>query len=115
MAPSPPGGGAIVFEVSSHHPDILVLAGGGVLGEAWMQGLLAGYEDASGHDFRSSRAMVGTSAGSIVSATLASGRRPRRPGDRSAVTAQEGDHREAATRERSAARQLARLAALATA
>ncbi len=76
-------------------PDLLVLAGGGVLGEAWMQGWLAGYEDATGHDFRAARAVVGTSAGSIVAATLAAGRRPRRPGVPPAVTAQQGDRREA--------------------
>ena len=41
--------------VSDHFiaPDVLVLASGGTLGEAWMSGLLAGVEDASGHDFRS--------------------------------------------------------------
>ncbi len=58
-------------------PDVLVLAGGGTLGEAWMRGLLAGAEAASpGLDFRECRHFVGTSAGSIVSATLAAGRRP---------------------------------------
>jgi hypothetical protein len=37
-------------------PDVLVLAGGGVVGEAWMTGVLAGIEDAAlelvdqGHD-----------------------------------------------------------------
>jgi NTE family protein len=60
-------------------PDILVLGGGGVLGEAWMMGLLAGIEDATGFDLRDCEHFVGTSAGSIVAAHLASGRSPRRP------------------------------------
>jgi NTE family protein len=62
-------------------PDILVLAAGGVLGEAWMSGVLAGIEDANGFDVRETRAFVGTSAGSIVAARLAGGRSPRRPKD----------------------------------
>lgn len=55
-----------------------MLAGGGTLGEAWMRGLLAGAEAASGDalDFRRCEYFVGTSAGSIVAATLAAGRRP---------------------------------------
>jgi NTE family protein len=61
-------------------PDVLVLAGGGTLGEAWMTGLLAGIEDASGVDFRAVETFVGTSAGSIVAAALAAGTSPRRPG-----------------------------------
>lgn len=60
-------------------PDILVLGGGGVLGEAWMMGVLAGIEDAGRIDFRNSEYFVGTSAGSIVAAHLVAGRRPRRP------------------------------------
>src|SRR5947209_66149 len=60
-------------------PDILVLGGGGVLGEAWMMGLLAGIEDATGFDLRRCEYFVGTSAGSIVAAHLAAGRAPRRP------------------------------------
>jgi NTE family protein len=63
-------------------PDVLVLAAGGILGEAWMSGVLAGIEDAAGWDFRDCEAFVGTSAGSIVSARLAAGRRPRRPTER---------------------------------
>jgi NTE family protein len=61
-------------------PDVLVLAGGGVLGEAWMTGLLAGIEDAAAVDLRKVEAFVGTSAGAIVCARLAAGRSPRRPG-----------------------------------
>jgi NTE family protein len=61
------------------HPDVLVLAGGGVLGEAWMSGVLAGIEEATGVDFRDTESFVGTSAGAIICARLAGGRRPRRP------------------------------------
>ncbi len=60
-------------------PDVLVLASGGTLGEAWTSGLLAGVEDATGHDFRTTESLVGTSAGSLVAAALAAGQRPRRP------------------------------------
>lgn len=65
-------------------PDVLVLAGGGTVGHAWMTGVLAGVEDAAGVDFRRVEFFVGTSAGSIVAARLVSGRSPRRaaaPGD----------------------------------
>jgi NTE family protein len=61
-------------------PTVLVLGGGGLLGEAWMTGVLAGYEDATGADLRGCRRFVGTSAGSIVAASLVAGRSPRRPG-----------------------------------
>src|SRR3954466_13374191 len=44
-----------------------------------MTGVLAGVEDAAGIDLRKVEAFVGTSAGSIVCARLASGRSPRRP------------------------------------
>jgi NTE family protein len=60
-------------------PDVLVLAGGGTLGEAWMTGLLAGLEDAGGLDLRETETLVGTSAGSIVAARLAAGASLRRP------------------------------------
>jgi NTE family protein len=60
-------------------PDVLVLGGGGVLGEAWMMGVLAGIEDATGFDLRRCEAFVGTSAGAIVAAHLVAGNRPRRP------------------------------------
>src|SRR5258707_14139045 len=60
-------------------PDVLVLGGGGVLGEAWMMGLLAGLEDANRLDMRRAEYFVGTSAGAIVAAHLAAGRSPRRP------------------------------------
>src|SRR5947209_14240107 len=60
-------------------PGVLVLGGGGVLGEAWMMGVLAGLEDANGIDTRQAEYFVGTSAGAIVAAHLAAGRSPRRP------------------------------------
>jgi NTE family protein len=63
-------------------PDVLVLAGGGVIGEAWMTGVLAGLEDEVGADLRRVEAFVGTSAGAIVATRLAAGdslRRPPRP------------------------------------
>jgi NTE family protein len=60
-------------------PDVLVLGGGGVLGEVWMMGVLAGIEDATGFDLRECEYFVGTSAGSIVCAHLAAGESPRRP------------------------------------
>lgn len=60
-------------------PDVLVLAAGGVVGEAWMSGWLRGASDASGVDFRDVEVFVGTSAGSIVAASLAAGRTPRNP------------------------------------
>jgi NTE family protein len=63
---------------AGRHPDVLVLGGGGLLGEAWMTGVLAGLEEATGADLTRCRAWVGTSAGSIVAAGLAAGRRPRR-------------------------------------
>jgi len=53
-----------------------VLGGGGVLGEAWLRALLSGLEHGRGWDLRGCDAFVGTSAGSIVAATLAAGRRP---------------------------------------
>ena len=60
-------------------PDVLVLGGGGILGEAWMMGVLAGIEDGAGLDLRECESFVGTSAGSIVAAHLAAGRSPLRP------------------------------------
>jgi NTE family protein len=60
-------------------PDVLVLGGGGVLGEAWMMGVLSGLEDANRIDTRGAEYFVGTSAGAIVAAHLVAGRSPRRP------------------------------------
>jgi NTE family protein len=58
-------------------PDVLVLGAGGILGEAWMGGLLAGLHEAGGVDARDCEHFVGTSAGSIVAAALAAGVDPR--------------------------------------
>ncbi|MGI8803899.1 MAG: patatin-like phospholipase family protein [Solirubrobacteraceae bacterium] len=60
-------------------PDVLVLGAGGTLGEAWMTGVLAGIEHASGFDLRETETFLGTSAGAIVAARLAAGRRPQGP------------------------------------
>lgn len=58
---------------------MLVLGAGGVVGEAWMSGVLAGIEAATSVDLRDVEAVVGTSAGAIVAARLVAGERPRRP------------------------------------
>lgn len=60
-------------------PDVLVLGGGGVLGEAWMMGVLSGLEDGADLDLRNCEYFVGTSAGAIVAAHLVAGSSPRRP------------------------------------
>ena len=57
-------------------PDVLVLGAGGVLGEAWMMGVLAGIEDGTGFDLRDCDYYVGTSAGAIVAAHLVAGQPP---------------------------------------
>src|SRR4051794_11324020 len=56
-------------------PDVLVLGAGGTLGIAWLRGVIAGLEAASGLDLRRCDYFVGTSAGSYVAATLAAGHR----------------------------------------
>jgi NTE family protein len=60
-------------------PDVLVLGAGGVVGEAWMTGVLAGIEEGAELDLRNLEAFVGTAAGALVAARLAAGERPRRP------------------------------------
>ena len=62
--------------MSFEAPDVLVLGAGGVLGESWMNAVLAGMEEASGFDARECEGYVGTSAGSIVAAALAGGLSP---------------------------------------
>jgi NTE family protein len=57
-------------------PDVLVLGGGGILGEAWMSALLAGLDESERFDARGCDSYIGTSAGSIVAALLASGIEP---------------------------------------
>ena len=76
---------------SFQSPDVLVLAGGGVLGEAWMSGIVGGIEDGGG-DLAATELLVGTSAGSIVAARLASGRPVRRPPRAGGGRDSGGDH-----------------------
>jgi NTE family protein len=57
-------------------PQVLVLGGGGILGEAWMTAVLAGLEEASGFDARECEGFVGTSAGAIVATALSAGVEP---------------------------------------
>jgi NTE family protein len=57
-------------------PDVLVLGGGGILGEAWMSAVLAGFEEAGRVSVRDCDCFVGTSAGSIVAASLVAGLPP---------------------------------------
>jgi NTE family protein len=66
----------MIARVISRRPDVLVLGGGGVLGEAWLRACLAGVEAETAWELRGCRAFVGTSAGSIVAAVLAAGRGP---------------------------------------
>ncbi len=58
-------------------PDVLVLGGGGILGEVWMNAVLVGLEEAAGFEARECEGYVGTSAGSIVAAVLVAGVDPR--------------------------------------
>jgi NTE family protein len=58
----------------------LVLGGGGLVGVAWESGLCAGLFD-RGVDLRECDAVLGTSAGAINGARLASGQWPTKPGD----------------------------------
>lgn len=51
----------------------LVLGGGGILGAAWMVGALKAVEDIHGFDPRTADYIVGTSAGSVLSALLGAG------------------------------------------
>ena len=50
----------------------LVLGGGGVAGVAWELGILRGLHD-TGVDVRGADVIIGTSAGSVVGAQIASG------------------------------------------
>ena len=73
-------GGAVMAPFGDRPPNVLVLGGGGLLGEAWITGVLAGYEDATGADVRGCRRFVGTSAGSIVAASVVAAARHVGPG-----------------------------------
>jgi NTE family protein len=85
-------------------PNVLVLGVGGILGEAWMSGFLAGSAHATGVDYRDVDAFMGTSAGSIVAAQLAAGAELQRPrnwtdaGDRSGPGDRSGGLRAATER-----------------
>jgi NTE family protein len=65
-----PGGSRVSF------PDVLVLGGGGILGEAWMSAVLCGLDEAPGFASRGCGCYVGTSAGSIVATLLVAGLAP---------------------------------------
>jgi NTE family protein len=57
-------------------PDVLVLGGGGILGEAWMSAVLCGLDEDPGFAARGCGCYVGTSAGSVVATLLAAGLDP---------------------------------------
>jgi NTE family protein len=57
-------------------PEVMVLGGGGILGEAWMSAVLVGLDLSEDFDPLACRRYVGTSAGSIVAASLAAGHAP---------------------------------------
>lgn len=58
--------------------DVLVLGAGGILGEAWLNAVLAGLDDDDdGLNVLECRGYVGTSAGSIVATALTAGVHPR--------------------------------------
>jgi NTE family protein len=65
-----------VQQQSLRTPDVLILGGGGILGEAWMRAVLAGLEEGADFDARGCGGYIGTSAGSIVAATLVAGVAP---------------------------------------
>jgi NTE family protein len=54
-------------------PEVLVLGGGGILGEAWMSAVLAGLDGGDAFDSRACGQYIGTSAGSIVATSLVAG------------------------------------------
>ena len=85
-------------------PDVLVLGAGGVVGEAWMTGVLGGIEDAAGVDLRRVEAFVGTSAGAIVAARLAADEPLRRPPRRPPTAARDAPEEPAGGLLRTAAR-----------
>lgn len=72
------GGGYAPATMSSplRTPDVLVLGGGGILGEAWMSAVLTALGERDGFDARGAGCYIGTSAGSIVAASLAAGLDP---------------------------------------
>src|SRR4051812_34948084 len=65
-----------MHENGSAPPDVLILGGGGVLGEAWLTAVLAGLASAGGFDARDAGPFVGPPPGPIVAASLAAGIAP---------------------------------------
>jgi NTE family protein len=97
-------------------PHALILGGGGTLGEAWMSSLLAGLDEAEGFDARGCSCYVGTSAGSIVAASLAAGIAPdARLGELAPAGAMEPEQQQRATALRQAFGTAAELAGAAAA
>ena len=68
-------------------PQALVLGGGGILGEAWMNAVLAGLDEDDGFDSLACEHYLGTSAGSIVAAALVGAIAPAERFDRPPETA----------------------------
>src|SRR5437588_11301362 len=64
--------GARVMKSNETRTRALVLGGGGVAGVAWELGILRGLHD-TGVDVRGADVIIGTSAGSVVGAQIASG------------------------------------------
>jgi NTE family protein len=86
-------------------PDVLVLGGGGLLGEAWLNAVLSALDGPDGFDVCACDGFVGTSAGSIVATALATGIRPReRLGDLADVSAERSETGRDATDETTAIR-----------
>jgi NTE family protein len=83
-------------------PEVLVLGGGGILGEAWMSAVLAGLDESAGFDACGCDCYIGTSAGSIVAASLVAGLAPGarlgRPASRPEMPTDEADERVTALR-----------------
>lgn len=70
-------------------PDVVVLSAGGGAAARWISGVLAGIEDHSAFALRRCECLVGTSAGAIIAARIASGKPLPRP--------EHADHVEPAT------------------
>ncbi len=77
-------------------PEALVLGGGGILGLAWMSAVLAGLDESGSFDARDCGSYIGTSAGSIVAASLVAGVSPAtglgRLAERPAVELEDADY-----------------------
>src|SRR4051794_4561837 len=74
--PPPPAPGKDTLVNAFESPQVLVLGGGGILGEAWMTAVLAGLGEAGGFEPRDCEGLVGTSAGAIVATALSAGIEP---------------------------------------